>query len=211
MKGWTRSAAWLITILTVFGLGGCAWESEGGNTLVDANKTDAGDTLDYPKAPYGTEYADTVENLQLERVICLGDDNLTRAWKLEEFLGSKAVLLTVHAGWCNYCKQQAATMETALQKPYGDRGLNIILVVTEDPSGNAQQSVLADYACKYRSDYGFSFSVAIDPKGATTGKFFDGVPLNMLLDSNMSIRYKIIGLPPDSSMLEGNIQGLLNE
>ena len=211
MKGWTWYVVSFATILTIFGCSGCAWETEAGNSPQDANDFDGTDSLEYPKAPYGTEYADTVENLQLERVICMGDDSLTRAWKLEEFLGSKAVLLSVHAGWCNYCKQQAATMETELQRPYASRGLNIVLVMTEDPTGNSQQSVLADFACKYRSDYGFSFTVAIDPKGATTGKYFDGVPLNMLLDSNMSIRYKIVGLPPDSSMLEGNIEGLLNE
>ncbi len=204
---YTFSIAWLVF---VFLAAGCAFETE----IPDAGSKDSGIGGDqppqYPGPPYGTEYGDTVENFEVERVSCQGTTGTGRPWTLSEYLGAKAILVTVHAGWCSICKQQVATMEDDLS-PFYDRGLNVILLMTQDPSGSTNRQKLLDYSCEYRKKYGLSFPVAIDPNGAATGKFFDGVPLNMLLDKNMSIRYKITGLIPDSKALEGNIEGLLNE
>ena len=59
-------------------------------------------------------------------------------------------------------------------------------------------------------EYGLTFPVAADPGPTVTFKLMDsGSPLNMLLDKNMEIRYKVEALMPDT--LEGNIDALLNE
>ncbi len=205
-----KTLAFTLAIVVVMAFSGCSWESSfsdaGGDGYDDGGDQPPG----YPLGPYGIEYRNTVENFGIERVSCQGDRGTGRDWRLSEYLGSKAVLITVHTGWCPFCKQQSETMEEDTQRPYGDRGLDIMLLLSEDPNGSQDRETLLDYACYYRGRYGFSFPVGIDPGGAATGKYYDGVPLNMLLDENMVIRYKITGLLPGSD-LQGNIGGLLDE
>lgn len=189
---------------------GCSFESNVPDSGGDDGNTGGDQAPSYPPPPYGSSYGDTAENFQVELVSCNGDTGMGRAWRLEEYLGTNAILITVHAGWCVYCKQQATTMDDDLN-PYLNHGLEVMLLITEDPRGVTTRQTLLDYACKYSSDYGFSFPVGIDPGGAATGQYFDGVPLNMLLDKKMEIRYKITGLLPEEGILEGNIEGLINE
>jgi peroxiredoxin len=189
---------------------GCAWEA----SLPDAGPKDSGNGGDlgpaYPPPPYGAGYGDTAENIAIERVSCQGDIGSGRPWKLEEFLGAKATLITIHTGWCIFCKEQSKTMEADLAR-FRERGLEVILIMTEDPSGSTNRQKLLDYTCKYRKDYGLTFALAIDPGAAASGQFFNATPLNMLLDRNMEIRYKVMGLLPESDTMNGNIEGLLNE
>ncbi|MBN2497973.1 MAG: redoxin domain-containing protein [Deltaproteobacteria bacterium] len=202
-------------------LTGCAWES-GGSTgdagEPDAQQTDAGGDVQlvYPPPPYGTAYGETAENIQVERCICDGDEPQGgEALELADYLGAKAVLITVHAGWCTYCKQQSASMQHDLYEPYHDRGLEIMLVLFQDDRRREDRDLLLDYCCYYKDHYHMAFDVVIDPGAAATGQFFRpdeaGTPLNMLLDDEMVIRYKVEGLIPDSHIIEGNIEGLLGE
>ncbi len=201
--------AFTLAAVVVVMFSGCAWES----SFPDAGDDDSGTGGDlapgYPEGPYGTGLDDTIENFQVERVSCQGDTGVGRPWRLGEFLGSRAILVAVHAGWCGFCKQQATTMEADIQEPYGDQGLEIILLMTEDPDYSTNRQTLLDYSCYYRRQYGLSFTMGIDPGGAATGKYSDGLPLNILLDEDMSIRYKFTGLNPDSGALQDNIEGLL--
>jgi hypothetical protein len=102
-------------------------------------------------------------------------------------------------------------MEPDLQQPYADDGLKIMLVLFEDDNGSSNAQNLRDYACEYKETYGFTFTLAIDPGAAVLGDFLEGTPMNMLLDDEMKIRYKVDGIIPDSHILEGNIEGLINE
>ncbi|NMB75769.1 MAG: TlpA family protein disulfide reductase [Myxococcales bacterium] len=134
---------------------------------------------------------------------------------MERFLGAKAVLVTVHAGWCTYCKQQAATMEDGLWQKYKDQGLQMLLISFQDEQGSSDRQKLLDYCCKNKADFHMTFTQSIDPNAAVTDQFFRpteaGTPLNMLLDRRMRIRYKVEGVIPQSYILEGNIEGLLSE
>ena len=185
--------------------GGCVWES--GN---DQDNT-GDDIVGYPAGPYGTEFGQTVENFRIETVVCHNGVGEGRAFQLGDYLGTKAMLVTVHAGWCTYCKQQASTMETDTKETYESQGLDQVLVITQDPAGKFTRQLLLDYACTYMNQFGFTFPVGIDPNGEVLSRYFDGVPLNMLLDRRMVIRYKLTGMPPDRRLLAGNIEGLLNE
>ncbi len=205
-----RSLAPILALMLACCFAACAFESD----IPDSGPGDGsggGDSgPEYPPPPYGTEYGDTAENFTVQRVSCQGDTGRGREWKLAEYLGAKAVLITVHAGWCTFCKQQASRMQAELE-PYLGNGLEVMLLLTEDPSGSSQVQRLLDYACSYRQQYGFSFPIGIDPGGAATGQYFDGLPLNMLLDRDMFIRYRLPGELPDSNILIGNIEGLLDE
>jgi hypothetical protein len=104
---------------------------------------------------------------------------------------------------------QATGMESLFQA-YKDDGLEILLVMISDENGNNSRQALLDFACDYAGDYGMTFSVAADPGFETMDEYlYEGTPLNMLLDDEMVIRYRVEALMPDT--LEGNIKALLEE
>ena len=113
---------------------GCAWE--GGTNQQDDGSDGEDDAYDagqdegpvYPPGPYGSEFGDTVENFEVLKVRCPGGPGQGQPFLLEEFLGSKAILITMHSGNCTFCRQQAATMENDLA-PYRARGLKILLIL----------------------------------------------------------------------------------
>jgi hypothetical protein len=56
--------------------------------------------LAYPDPPHGIQIGDTIANECLERCLCSGStDTGGEQFCLEDFLGSRAILITVHAGW----------------------------------------------------------------------------------------------------------------
>jgi peroxiredoxin len=206
----------IISLLCLFFLAvsGCAWES-GTNHQDDAGDGDAQDAGRdegpvYPPGPYGTDFLDTVENFKVVRCLCPGGPAQGKDFELEEFLGAKAVLVTAHSGTCTYCKQQASTMEDGLWVPYRSQGFKIVLVLIGDDRGNTDRQSVLDYCCVYQERYGLSFIVAADPDVAVMRNYIvEGTPLNMLLDDEMVIRYKVEANIPDT--LEGNVKALLNE
>ena len=220
----------LFRVFMSFGLAtllmaGCAWESSSGTDggteedgAVQTDQSSGGDEepLEYPGPPYGTDYGETAPDFQLEECVCDGDELIdSHDLYLSDLLGSKAVMITVHAGWCTYCKQQSVTMEDDFYQPYKDQCLDMIMVIFQDEHGDDDRQVLLDYCCYYKDHYGFTFHTTIDPGAAATSQFFrpteSGTPLNMLLDDEMATRYKVEGLIPDSRILEGTIEGLLSE
>lgn len=214
----TIIARFLLISSAIFVATGCAFESGGndGGQKPDGKTDGSGDQdTQYPPGPYGAEYLDTVENFIVDECICTGSTAVGRGMKMERFLGAKAVLVTVHAGWCTYCKQQAATMEDGLWQKYKDQGLQMLLISFQDEQGSSDRQKLLDYCCKNKADFHMTFTQSIDPNAAVTDQFFRpteaGTPLNMLLDRRMRIRYKVEGVIPQSYILEGNIEGLLSE
>jgi hypothetical protein len=164
----------------------------------------------YPPGPYGTRYGDTIENLCLERCVCTSGSPQAESFCLDEFLGNKAILIAIHTGWCPGCHQMAAQFEDGLYQPYRDQGFEIILVLIEDDGRNSSRSALLDYCCEEKTGQGMTFTVAIDPAGQKTSKYFSwgALPLSMLVDQQMTISYKSEG---SAYGLEAKIQDLLND
>ena len=198
-----------LAALTFLCISSCSWESGGGN---DAGNFD-GDNGEYPPPPYGVNYNETAQNFRVEQTLCIEGGARGAAIYASDFLDAKATLVSVHAGWCGPCKTQAATMEDNLYQEYKDQGLRILLILFEDDERNSEHQALLDYTCTYRDRYGMTFTLAIDPGANVMGQFFRpteaGTPLNMLLDDEMVIRYKVEGTIPN--VLEGNIEALLSE
>lgn len=201
--------------LTLPAFSGCAWED--GNNHQDDDGSD-GDAFDagsdlgphYPPGPYGSDFGDTVANFKVYKCLCPGGPAQGKEVEMEEFLGAKAILVTAHSGTCRYCKEQASTMESGLWQPYRNRGFKILLVLIGDASGGTSRQEVLDYCCQYQQDYGLTFTVAGDPEVAVMRDYIEsGTPLNMLLDDEMVIRYKVEANIPDT--LAGNVEALLDE
>jgi hypothetical protein len=211
-----KAALISLLCLTLPAFTGCAWEDGGDNGEDDG--TDGEDAFDagidegpvYPPGPYGSEFGDTVANFTLYQCLCPGGPAQGKAFELKEFLGAKAILITAHSGTCTYCKQQAGTMEAGLNVPYRDRGLKIVLTLIGDDHGSGDRQDVLDYCCDYKSIYNLNFMVTADPDvGVMRDYIVEGTPLNILLDDEMVIRYKVEAHLPDT--LEGNVEALLNE
>ena len=215
-KGWSRVSGvtclrWLVFVLFfVSAATGCAWETGSNPDAGDLDGTNGGDQDDgYPPGPYGTDYGDTIENFQIVKVLCAGSEGTGRNLQLKELLGAKSVLLTVHSGSCYYCREQAKDMEELYQR-YKDQGLDILLVLISDERGSSDRDNLLDFGCSYINDYGMTFTVAVDPGFVAMEPLLrEGTPLNILLDDQMVIRYRVEALMPET--LEGNIQHMLEE
>jgi thiol-disulfide isomerase/thioredoxin len=206
--------AFLLTLLAIscftLVVSGCEWG--GGNTEDDAGIHDGTDD-DYPPPPYGTQYGEVVENFRVQETLCTAGTGMGRAIYMKDFLDAKATLVSVHAGWCGPCKTQAQTMEEDVYQVYKDRGLKILLLLYQTDTQSEDEQELLDYTCEYKEEHGMTFVVGIDPGAEVTSQYFRpteaGTPLNMLLDQEMVIRYKVEGVIPD--VLEGNIEAILSE
>jgi len=148
----------------------------------------------YPAGPYGTRYGDTMENHCFETCRCQGAQPQAETVCMEDFLGAKAILFSVHTGWCSSCAEQAAGLENDLYRPYHQDGLEIILMFFEDEYRSSERGDLLRLCCAERQGYGMTFTVAIDPGAQIVDRYFSGwsaeIPLNMVLDEDMVIRYQ---------------------
>jgi len=162
----------------------------------------------YPPGPYGTTYGRIMENVCLEKCVCENGTVSAETFCMQDFLDKKAIMFGIHTGWCPGCRQLAASLENGLYQPYKDQGFEIILVQLETPTRSSDRNDLLDFCCEEKQTK--TFTVAIDPGGQKLAGYFSlgGVPLSMLLDRRMKIRYKIEG---DPAGLEATLQDILAE
>lgn len=103
----------------------------------------------------------------------------------------RVILLDISACWCAPCQAEAAQLE-ALYQQYKNQGFIILTVLIEDATGG--QPDAAD--CAYWADtYGLTFPVLYDVNYSVWYLFntTNYIPLNLIIDRNMIIRYKDTG------------------
>ncbi|MBW2456569.1 MAG: TlpA family protein disulfide reductase [Deltaproteobacteria bacterium] len=112
-------------------------------------------------------------------------------------------LLSVGAGWCQPCQEEAPMLEAAAAE-LGDEGVVIVQILFEDGDGDPATSLF----CQQWTDaFDLTIPVYVDPLGQST-ELFDqaATPLNVVVDREGRVLWSTTGLVPD---LEDQLRQLL--
>jgi peroxiredoxin len=123
---------------------------------------------------------------------------------LHDYMG-KVILLDLSTMWCGPCKSEAAHAEELYQK-YKDQGFVMLTVLFQDYSGNS----ITTEDCKTWCDtYSLTIPVLADTDSSVWNLYDElgYIPLNLVIDRDMIIRYKDVGFNP--TVVEQTIQSLL--
>jgi peroxiredoxin len=115
-------------------------------------------------------------------------------------LGS-VVLIEFSADWCGSCRAEAAKLE-ALYQTYKDRGFQVLTVLVDGS------------AAAWASEFGLTTPVVEDTTRSLWSLYGGGwLPVNIVLDRTMVIRYKEIDYDEAAivSVISGCLEGLLTD
>ncbi len=102
----------------------------------------------------------------------------------------KVVLIDFSADWCGPCRSEAEKAEAFYQSHKGE-GLEMLTIMIDGPTST------------WATQYGLTFPVLDDDAETLWGIYGEGyIPLNIILDRNMSIRYKVAGYDETSILAE---------
>lgn len=148
---------------------------------------DGGDVADPAPAPSG---GGGVADFTLK-------DVRGKSHSLSEHLGSKVILLSFWATWCEPCKKEMVQLEE-LFTSHKDRGLMILSVSMDEPE---TQGDARTYATQRR----FTFPVLLDTESQVTNQFNPrrAAPYNLIIDRGRKISWTHEGyVPGDERKLE---------
>lgn len=127
----------------------------------------------------------------------------------DDFCASRATLLVFVAGWCSVCQREARRVEEEVTQPYADRGLRVVNVIAQLPSGMAGTS---EFCNTWRNRYGLTSQMTHDPDGRTRSHWPTGTfPVWLLVDHTGRIRYRTQYAAGGIAQLRARIDALLAE
>jgi thiol-disulfide isomerase/thioredoxin len=166
----------------------------------------AGET--YPCGPYGNGACELIRELSFQPVNGAAEDlaGLQGRLSLAHYYqdqGTVGLLLFATAGWCTFCAEEAAWLNSVYddyRNAQGDQGIEFLAVVFQDDYG---APATADYARRYASRYGFPFAAVADTNGDILQYIDAGsAPGNIFLDvTTMRIQRVVQGY--DLPIMEG--------
>ena len=113
-------------------------------------------------------------------------------------LQGKAIYLNFFATWCPPCNQEAPAID-ALQRRYGNRGLQVVGV---DVLENARK------ASQFRDGHHLSYPVVIDGGALRDQYDVNGLPVHVFIDREGVVRKIIVGELSPADM-RSNVERLL--
>jgi len=137
--------------------------------------------------PWGTKLGERALNFTLK-------DQDGRTVSLHDYMG-QVIMLDLSAMWCSPCQAEASDAQF-LYTTYKDRGFIVLTALIENYSGDA---VATDDAKSWAQTYGLSFPVPADEQEKAWDLYdeTDYIPLNLIIDKKMVIRYKDTGYDGD--------------
>jgi hypothetical protein len=187
-------------------------------------------TEGYPEGPYGTNKGSTVQDFAFPGYArpAEGLEDRTFTVHLNDFYNPSGedvypegspygegtpkptvLMMTVGAGWCGPCKQEAAETLPPEYAALAPRGLELMVVMADtavpgEPAGFTELD-------GWINQFDVNYPAVIDPKRLTGSLFNAGAfPSNALIDtSTMKIVESIQGAPQDSFWVSAD--SLLNE
>ncbi len=216
------------------GGGGESVGDEGEDALAGADldasrldRTGAGGRCGFPSpgdAGYGTDVGQRLENnAGLQLVDCEGNPLQLADFFCERDGGgyNAAILLNIGAGWCAPCQEETREFPE-LYAEYHDRGIELVQVLFQDWTAQAPtKTFCADWSAGMwhsggqTQDVGLDlpFPVLLDQVNDWTAVYLQdpqsATPVNMLIDANGNIRWKLEGQKPDVATLRTQLDLVL--
>ncbi len=113
-------------------------------------------------------------------------------------LHGKAVYLNFFATWCPPCNQEAPAID-ALQRRYGDRGLQVVGVDVLENAAKAGQ---------FRAQHHLSYPVVVDAGTLRDQYNVNGLPVHVFIDRTGVVRKIVVGELSPADMRR-NVERLL--
>ncbi len=113
-------------------------------------------------------------------------------------LHGKAVYLNFFATWCPPCNQEAPAID-ALQRRYGDRGLQVVGVDVLENAAKAGQ---------FRAQHHLSYPVVVDAGTLRDQYNVNGLPVHVFIDRTGVVRKIVVGELSPADMRR-NVESLL--
>ncbi|MGE0792385.1 MAG: peroxiredoxin family protein [Sandaracinaceae bacterium] len=203
MRHWGKVALTLVSLL------GCVQShplpEDAGPPDVDAGPEDAGTVAAclVPTEGFGTTRGRrflpfTLETCDGEPYEFYGED--------EGYCETSFTVLSVCAGWCTPCREEAALMRTQIIDRYAGYGVRLISTLVSDNSYSAPSP---DFCEDWQAAYDLE-TVLLDPAQQTQVYFPDATfPANLIIDSEGRIVHREYGISTELSSLRAALDSLL--